>query len=95
MALKHVEKIRTAIVHQQVTALSRLRNYVSMVDGNPEAVDLLRGEPGNLILAKVTDLILRELGHETSTPVEEKASPIRREITRVQGKIRGGDGVEK
>lgn len=86
MALKHVEKIRAAIVRQQVTALSRLRFYVSSIDENPAAIEALRGEIGEVLLARVVDTILRGIGHETDTPVEEKTSHVRRAIARVRGK---------
>lgn len=86
--LKHVEMIRQRILKGQVRELTLLRGYISLTDGNQSAVDRLHGETGNLILAKITDLVLKELGHETITPVEEKASHIRREISRVRGKVR-------
>jgi len=87
--LKHVERIRARIVQGQVGELTRLRNYISLTDGNQEAVDLLRGDPGAMILAKVTDLLLKELGHETDTPVESAASKVRRDVSRLRGKARG------
>jgi hypothetical protein len=87
--MKHIEQIRPAIRRVLVKALGNIRGYISLTDGNLEAVDRLRGPGGDLILAKCTDFILRELGHETNTPVEAPSSHVRREISRLRGKKRG------
>jgi hypothetical protein len=87
--MKHVERIRAAVIGHQRRALALIRGYISLTDGNLEAIDRLRGPVGDMILAKCTDLILRELGHETNTPVEAPTSHVRRSIARVRGKKRG------
>lgn len=76
--LNDVEQVRKSIVRGQITALTRLRGYLSLTRGNQAAVDRLHGRSGNLICAKVSDLILRELGHTTDTPIEDGNNPIRR-----------------
>lgn len=87
--MKHVERIRAAVIGHQTRALALIRGYISLTDGNIEAIDRLRGPEGALILAKCVDLILRELGHETNTPVEASTSHVRRSVARVRGKKRG------
>lgn len=99
MALRHVELIRSRVLRGQMGELARIRNFVSATEGNQEAVDALRGESGNLILARVTELILQEIGHvQESTnrkngahaPVESKASQVRRAVRRISGKGQAG-----
>lgn len=82
--MKHVELIRSRILRGFSGEFARLRVYISGTDGNQESVDQLRGEPGELLLAKVTDMVMRELGHEVETPVEEKNSVVRRALKRVR-----------
>jgi hypothetical protein len=84
--LQHVERIRERIMRGQMRELGALRSFISMTDGNAEAVERLRGPAGDLVLGKVSAFILKELGHETVTPVEAKASHVRREVTRFRGK---------
>lgn len=88
MALKQVELIRSRIVRGFMGELARIRQFISGTD-NQVAVDKLRGEAGDLVLARMTEKLLSELGHETTTSVEAKASHVRRPISRVRGKSRG------
>jgi hypothetical protein len=53
---------------------------VSCLDGNVEVVDRLKGEEGEKRLARIIAFILKELGHETDTPVENAASHVRRTL---------------
>lgn len=96
MTLRHVELIRSRVLRGQNGELQRLRNFVSATEGNQQAVDALRGDSGNMILARVTELILQEIGHvqeSTSrrtadgavTPVESSASHVRRAVRRIRG----------
>lgn len=71
-----VEQVRQRIARGQAGELSRLRIFLSSIDGNQHAVDSLRGEHGELLLADITELVLMHLGHTT-------------ELTRMQD---GGNG---
>jgi len=84
--VKNVELIRSRITRGMAGELTRLRIFLSSTDGNQEAVDRLQGDGGNLLLARITDIILRELGHETNTPVEDAQSHVRRAVNRVRAK---------
>lgn len=83
--MKHVELIRARILRGLVSEFVRLRVFISATEGNQEATDLLRGEKGDLLLAKTTDFIMRELGHAVETPVADKNSVVRRAVKRVRG----------
>ena len=63
--LRNVEAVRQRVVRGQASELARLRTYISAIDGNQFAVDQLRGEVGDALLADVTELILTHLGHTT------------------------------
>ena len=63
--LRNVEQVRLRIARGQASELTRLRSFVSSIDGNQFAVDQLRGEIGDLLLADITELILTHLGHTT------------------------------
>jgi hypothetical protein len=78
--VKQVEIIRQRILRGQAGELARLRIYISQTEGNQEAVDRLRDAAGDEVLAKVTDLILRELGHEVDVSAERAGSRIKRAL---------------
>ena len=93
--MKHVELIRGRILRGFAGELARLRIFISATEGNQEAVDKLRGEPGDTLLAKVTDIILQELGHtperyrvgpgaSQAVPVESADSHIRRAVAKLR-----------
>lgn len=83
--LQHVETIRTRILRGQQGELVRLRSYVSILGGNQDAVDRLKGREGDLLLARVVDMILRELGHCEALPVEHDGNKTRRAATQSAG----------
>jgi len=62
VALKKVELIRSRILRGMLGELVRIRNFISTAGENEEAVELLRGESGDTILALMTDTLMRELG---------------------------------
>lgn len=76
--MKNVERIRERILRGQMGELMRLRVFISMLGENQEAVDRLLGPSGDVILAKVADLILVELGAEVATQVDDRFSKTRR-----------------
>lgn len=82
--MKHVEIIRNRIVRGQMGELARLRTYISGTEGNQVAVDKLLGQHGDSILAEVTDLIMRRLGHEIETPLADARSRVRQAVSRVR-----------
>lgn len=63
--LRNVEQVRQRIARGQASELVRLRGFLSSIDGNQFAVDQLRGEMGDLLLADITELVLTHLGHTT------------------------------
>lgn len=63
--LRSVEQVRQRITRGQASELVRLRSFLSSIDGNQYAVDQLRGEVGDLLLADITELVLTHLGHTT------------------------------
>lgn len=63
--LRSVEQVRQRITRGQASELVRLRSFVSSIDGNQFAVDQLRGDVGDVLLADITELILTHLGHTT------------------------------
>lgn len=83
--MTNIELIRSRVTRGQASELTRLRIFLSSTDGNQDCVDRLHGSSGALLLAKVTDLIMRELGHETDASVEDPNSLVRRAVRRVRG----------
>jgi hypothetical protein len=71
--------------HHIVSYLVRLRTYVSMLPDNLDATDRLRGPSGEERCARIVGFILKELGHESESPVEAPASQVRRAVNRVRG----------
>jgi len=84
--MQQVDLIRQRVTRGMYSELTRLRQYISMTDGNQEAVDRLIGESGNAIHAEVVALIMARLGNEVETPVADSNSSVRRAISRVRGK---------
>lgn len=76
--LKHVEQLRAWLVRANQQTIVKLRGYVSMVGDNAEAIELLRGEHGDLLLAHVTEVMLAGIGHETAVKANDPASKTRR-----------------
>lgn len=64
--LRGVELVRQRIVRGQLSEIVKLRTYVSSIDGNAYAVERLRGNDGDALLADITELIMAHLGHSTS-----------------------------
>lgn len=83
--MKHVELIRGRIVRGLLGELGRLRIFLSTTDGNQAAIDALSGDQGNKLLGELTDHLMRRLGHEIETPLEDAASRVRRAVSRVRG----------
>lgn len=76
--MKRIEDVRKRILRGQQGELWRLRVWLSQVGDNQEAVDKLCGESGDLILARVADFVMTELGHSSGEPVESRQSLTRR-----------------
>jgi hypothetical protein len=79
--MKDAPLIRNHIVSYTL----RLRTFVSCLPGHTETVDRLRGQEGEARCARIVDFILRELGHETESSVENASSQLRKAVTRVRG----------
>lgn len=78
MSLKQVEQIRGRILRTQQQALMGVRAFISMTDGNQDAMDELTGEKGTQLLADVTDMILDRLGHKVKVKSNSPYSKTRR-----------------
>lgn len=65
VTLKNIDMIRKRVVAGQVRELTSLRGFISSIDGNQDAVERLRNESGQKILAIVTDCIMNQLGAPT------------------------------
>lgn len=76
--MKHVEFMRKRILHCQQKALMGIRSYASMMDGNQDVIEKLKGDDGMQLLADVTDFILERLGHKVKTPSKSPNSKTRR-----------------
>ena len=68
--MNQVELIRARILRGQRGELMRLRIFISSTPDNQDVVDKLVGKEGDLLLARITDAILRELGHEEALDVD-------------------------
>lgn len=64
--LVRVEVIRGRVVRLMISALGNLRMLLSTIPGNEEAVERLRGESGDLILGRVCDFVMMEIGDTAS-----------------------------
>jgi hypothetical protein len=93
VTLKNIDIIRKRVVAGQVRELTSLRGFISSVDGNQEAVERLRGESGQLMLAVVTDCIMSQLGAPTAEGGEKPNSPASRAVKKAL-KAKGGKHVE-
>lgn len=78
--MKNVQLIRQAVIRVQSHAFERLRYLMSVTEGGFELVDQLRpredvaalltGMPADTLLARVVEMILTDLGHETALNAE-------------------------
>lgn len=83
-AIKNVAYIRQAVKFLMASSLKNIRSKLSMVEGNEEHVERLRGESGEEILARCTSFVLLEIG-DSSTSIESGAM---RAVTRsVKGEM--------
>lgn len=64
--LKNVEMIRAMAVRASSYLVDRVRIYTSGIDGNHDAVETLRGENADVLKAKISELVLEHMGHETA-----------------------------
>lgn len=76
--MNQIELIRDRIARGQQRELVALRQFISMTPGNNDVVDRLRDKGVGVLLAKVVDLIMAELGHATKTPPSDSNSVARR-----------------
>lgn len=89
--MKQVELIRQRVAKGLNGELVRLRIWMSGVEGNEEEVEKLRGRDCELILALLTEGLLKHLGHNAALKahsgpalkVEERHSKARRVARRL------------
>lgn len=87
MALKNVELIRGFTANRMREFAIRLRNFISSASDNPDVVELLRGEDGLKIVAKLTEAVLVEIGHQTEVTAEDSNSRARRAAGATQRRV--------
>lgn len=93
--MKHVEQMRARILRCQQQAIMGIRSYASMLDGNQDVVEMLKGDKGMQLLADVTDFILERLGHKVKTPSKSPNSKTRRAAKKQTRKVKGNSLVQK
>jgi hypothetical protein len=86
---EHIAYIRKRIINGMTRELVSLRGFLSSTDGNRAQVEMLRGERGTEILAKLADTLLTEFGWGVMEPPTAANSAVRRDA---QGKL--GDVLE-
>lgn len=79
--MKNVEMIRARVIRGQQVELARLRQFISMTEGNNAALAKMEGDAGRDLLAGVTDYIMARLGHVTIVGSDERTSKSRRAAT--------------
>lgn len=82
--MKNVELIRGRVVRGLDTEVRRLRAYISTTEGNSALFDKMDAEFMQLLLAELTDLTMRRLGHEIKTPLADARSRVRQAVARVR-----------
>lgn len=66
--MKQVELVRQRLVTGFGSELRKVRVWLSMVEGNADAVDRLRDSEGDELLAGLVERTMVHLGHETEGP---------------------------
>lgn len=87
--MKHVELIRQRVVRGQQQELQRLRQFISMTEGNNEVLERMEGDAGRDLLAGVTEYIMTQLGHVTVVPPNERFSKSRRIANALSKPLKG------
>lgn len=78
---EQTELIRKRVVHGIGRELQSFRSWLSGIDGQAPRVEQLRGDRGTEILAKVSDMLMTELGLGVDEPPTSANSKIRREAS--------------
>jgi hypothetical protein len=63
--LKQVELVRRYVTGRVSDNVIRIRSWISCTDGNVDAVEQLRGDKGEALVADLVETILLHLGHAT------------------------------
>lgn len=71
--------------HWLTTRILAMRSYVSMLPNSSDAVERLRGEAGEKRAARIITFVLKELGYEIVTPLEDSNNSVRRTVAGVFG----------
>lgn len=88
--LQKVEVIRGRVLRLMRTSLGNLRSFISLIEGNQHAVELLRGQSGDAILGRCAEFVMMELG-DSSSPSKSNADGVSRYMS---GKVKGSMGPE-
>ncbi len=79
-----VGMVRKAVVSCASGAVDRARVLISCYDGCGDLVALLKGDRGEIVKARVAELLMIELGHATLTSAEDSNSEIRRAVKKAR-----------
>lgn len=83
--MKQVELVRQRVTSGLHNELQRVRIWISGTEGNEACIEKLRGEALAALLAKMTEIMLSHLGHETSLNGAVVQSKARRAANKVAG----------
>jgi hypothetical protein len=89
MPIHRIEQVRERIIRAQEIEVTRLRGYLSLIDGNQTVLPRLEGTAKELLVARLTETVLEALGHQTAVTAGDSASHVRRAVTRAVGRARG------
>jgi hypothetical protein len=81
-----IDYIRKRIINGMTRELVSLRGFLSSTDGNQAQVEMLRGNRGTEILAKLADTLLTEFGWGVLEPPTSPNSKVHREAKGKLGK---------
>lgn len=80
MALKSADLIRQRVIRGMREELVRIRSFVAGIDGNEVAVEAMREESGENIVAACVEQFMLGIGQETKIPATSKSSKVRRQM---------------
>lgn len=84
MPVAEVQKVRARAVLAFERAIALNRQYLSMVGGNNEAIELLRGDNLTMLLASIVETYMEHIGHVTVVAADQTdaRSKARRAVSR-------------
>lgn len=84
----NIDMTRSRIAKSMTRSVTECRIWLSTGQGSQEMVDLLRGDPGMVLIAKLTEVVMAHIGHETEVTADSKSA--RSKAMRTVSKLVGG-----